>query len=201
MKKIIKLNESQLLNVINETVKAVISEMDELDWKTYASAANKAYQKGDKRYEKFQKAAEDEFNKQYGRDRGDFDNHEQIKLNANPLGGGVSASQKTTTNPGGRFNRDSTDNIAYRLGRSQVAKADRFSDKWGNDTTTYNNGGNPERYTNHFNDEFATAYKKADDEAENFYNGKYAYDKQKGWQLRESIDKAVNEALNTFLAK
>ena len=55
----IRLNESKLHNMISESVKQVLSE---LDWKTYASAASKAKKIGDPRFEKFSKASDDAFN-------------------------------------------------------------------------------------------------------------------------------------------
>lgn len=80
----IRLAESQLHNVIKESVKQVLSE---LDWKTYASAAGKMYRQAREgfgkypnneipfdsehgrmynRAEKFQKAANDALRKQHG---------------------------------------------------------------------------------------------------------------------------------------
>lgn len=78
-KKVIRLNESDLRNIISESVRQVISE---LDWKTYASAAEKQLEfgapkpKGDEyhylrdprgeRARKFTNAAKDAFQRDYG---------------------------------------------------------------------------------------------------------------------------------------
>ena len=56
----IRLNESQLHNMISESVKQVLTE---LDWKTYANAAKKAYEKGRDSGWDFSRAAERELNK------------------------------------------------------------------------------------------------------------------------------------------
>ena len=77
-KKIVHLTEGQLHNVIKESVKQVLSE---LDWKTYMNAARKSYEPGPKyqtygtingysnrnaRSRKFVKAAEDALNRDFG---------------------------------------------------------------------------------------------------------------------------------------
>ena len=78
MKKVIRLTESDLHRVIKESVKQV---MNELDWRTYQSASDKAAQRGDSpRAEKFQRAAYNSFNREngYGIDKipyGDDDSH------------------------------------------------------------------------------------------------------------------------------
>lgn len=76
----IKLTESQLKQIVNESVKNVLSE---LDWRTYQTATNKANHLSDKaedEYEeqrrniqrrKFQDKAEKMYSKQYGLE--DFD--------------------------------------------------------------------------------------------------------------------------------
>lgn len=58
----VRLTESQLHNVIMESVKQVLTE---LDWKTYANAAKKAYEKGRDSGWDFSRAAERELNKKY----------------------------------------------------------------------------------------------------------------------------------------
>ena len=59
----VRLTESQLHNVIMESVKQVLTE---LDWKTYANAAKKSYEKGrDDSGWNFSRAAERELNKEY----------------------------------------------------------------------------------------------------------------------------------------
>lgn len=62
---IVRLTESQLHQVIKESVKQVLSE---LDWKTYANAARKANSNGDDRLRAslFGVAAEREFRKKHG---------------------------------------------------------------------------------------------------------------------------------------
>lgn len=79
----IKLTESQLKQIVNESVKNVLSE---LDWRTYQTAANKANHLSDKaedEYEeqrrniqrrKFQDKAGEMFSKQYGLENFDVNN-------------------------------------------------------------------------------------------------------------------------------
>lgn len=69
-KNTIRLTESELKNIINDSIKNIISE---LDYKTYINAYKKAEKNGDARAKKFFDAASDEFNKQYG-----FDDEEGI---------------------------------------------------------------------------------------------------------------------------
>ena len=58
----VRLTESQLHNVIMESVKQVLTE---LDWKTYANAAKKSYEQGRDSGWDFSRAAERELNKKY----------------------------------------------------------------------------------------------------------------------------------------
>lgn len=81
----IKLTESQLKQVVNETVKNVLSE---LDWRTYEKASNKANHLSDTaedEYErqrrvnqrkKFHDKAEEMYSKQYGLE--DFDENQTL---------------------------------------------------------------------------------------------------------------------------
>ena len=62
-KNTIQLNESQLRQIVAESVKKILSE---LDWKTYANAAKKAESMGDPRASTFQQAAKKEFDRAYG---------------------------------------------------------------------------------------------------------------------------------------
>lgn len=59
MSKVIRLTESDLHNMIKEAI-------NELDWRTYASAAKKANDRGEDRSMDFADAATDSFNKEFG---------------------------------------------------------------------------------------------------------------------------------------
>ena len=75
MKKVIRLTESDLHRVIKESVKQV---MNELDWRTYDSAAEKSRERyhnaptgaerdyHSRRYDKFNRASDDAFEKRFG---------------------------------------------------------------------------------------------------------------------------------------
>lgn len=60
----VKLNEQQFKDLIKESVNQILAE---LDWKTYANAAKKSYERGDsKRTKKFRDKAVNAFNGEYG---------------------------------------------------------------------------------------------------------------------------------------
>jgi hypothetical protein len=74
MSKVIRLTESDLHNMIKEAI-------NELDWRTYASAAKKANDKGEDRSMNFADAATDSFNKEFGYKEkvgNDLDNNDDI---------------------------------------------------------------------------------------------------------------------------
>lgn len=64
-KRTVRLTESELKNIITESVKNIISE---LDWKTYANAARKSRERGDDwtRASKFNHGANKAFRDKYG---------------------------------------------------------------------------------------------------------------------------------------
>lgn len=62
-KKVVRLTESQLHNIISESVKSVLNE---LDARTLASAADKAKERSDARFNKFRNGAIDRWNDEYG---------------------------------------------------------------------------------------------------------------------------------------
>lgn len=64
-KQIIRLTESDLHNMISEAVKTALNELDP---RTYASAAEKARERGDNRANKYRNAAVDAWNRDYGID-------------------------------------------------------------------------------------------------------------------------------------
>ena len=185
-KNTIRLTESELKNIIAESVKNVISE---LDWKTYANAAKKAYNKGEDRYRDFQKAAEDEFQKTHGHyvetDNGGF---EDVHLSAHPgERGSVVANQQILSNS--PYAKPVTRNYAYRTGGgNQVAFTHSGSNEVPNaHSKLHNNGTSKQAYTQHFGgNNMKSAYEKADNEAENYYNNNYEYNKGNGWKLKNN---------------
>ena len=64
-KKVVRITESDLRRIINESVNRILSEAD---WKTYMSAADK--DKDPKRAKRFRDYAVDKFNKEFGYDDG-----------------------------------------------------------------------------------------------------------------------------------
>lgn len=96
MKNIIKITEEDLHNIISESVKQIVSE---LDWRTYDSAYKKSQEKSlDKglspeeqdyhfrRSLKFRNAADKNLNKKYGVTQSNYNTHIQSKNDRQQLG-------------------------------------------------------------------------------------------------------------------
>ena len=70
-KKVVRLTESQLHNIIAESVSQILMELDP---RTYASAADKAKERGNnERSDKFRSAAANTFEKDFGNDKYSMD--------------------------------------------------------------------------------------------------------------------------------
>lgn len=171
-KNIVKLTESELKQIITESVKKIISE---LDWKTYQNAAKKDY--NPKRAREFAQAARDTFNKDY----------EYSDDNGNYVG----------MNKSGLYDKDNTLSInsSYdkpsKYGNNNV----RFSSKSANGddkdnwySMKYDNTyGHVEKPTT-TDKRHARKIQKAYDEFENYRNGNAKYNKGEGWNKPEQND-------------
>lgn len=176
----VRLTESQLHNVIKESVRQVLSEMN---WKTYQSAAKKAHlracddidpRKDNDKYQKelgrsidFRKAAENAFNNEYGTDNLNF--HSQMHGSKTPAPGGG-------TFP---YNDDSYIEMIANGSRyhthNNLSCLLPFNYAWGYETSKYR----PE-------------WDRAEKEMKNYKNGNYEYDPipekggtGKGWHLKD----------------
>lgn len=183
MKNIVRLSESQLHNIIKNSVNRVLAEMD---WKTYASAANKMrgkmsgveywenkknidnHNKDFMRARRFGQAAQDTFNRDHGFKKGRFDDKDYAEVCLNGKCDYVN-NKFSTTAAAFRHNKDGRNwgqSFPYGAATSEKTIEDFYS-------------GNP-----HANDAI-NKYKKAKDEADNFSGGRYEYQKGKGWQLKK----------------
>lgn len=186
MKKTI--TESQLRNIIAESVKNVLSE---LDWKTYANAGKKAGKGGDisaqrelspngtpsqwfkdavksrERANKFYDKAKEEFNKTHGYKNGRRydDDYSEVEL-----GGDFTASEEFGPHARGFKSKGYGEPYKYEYGR----KYDGYA---GQDMT-------PEEFFDG-NSDASNAYHNAEEEWNNYKKGNYDYDDEKGWYLKD----------------
>ena len=179
MKQKIRLTEGDLHRIVRQCVNEALNE---LDWKTYANASKKAYNRGTDywrekgrkgfdaihdtamskiRAERFGSAADDAFDRDYGYQQGELgdDNYQRVGM-------------------GGEFG--STEEFGPH------AAGWKRGGYWG--TTRFPYGihchqRTPEEFFDG-NDDAVDAYKKAKEEMENFKKGNYDYIKGKGYQLK-----------------
>ena len=178
-----KLDENKLRRVIKESVKKVISE---LDWKTYANAANKSLERGNTSYwkdkgenpnsaigkavdargraQRFGNAAKNAFNRDYGYQNGEIwdDDFSDVRL-----GGDFDASEEFGPHVVGRKDK----------GYGNPAKFERG---WDDNKMRHST---PEDFFGD-NVDAAQSYRNADAELRNYYKGNYRYSKGDGWKLK-----------------
>lgn len=196
----IKLTESQLRNMIAEAI-------NELDYKTYINAGKKAGKGGDisaqrelnpngtpaqwfqdavkarERAKKFYDKAREEFNQTHGYKNG---RRYDDDYSAVELGGDFTASEEFGPHIRGFKSKGYGEPYKYEYGR-------RYDGYAGKDMS-------PEEFFDG-NGDASNAFNNAQEEWANFKQGKYDYDNEKGWHLKESqlkniIGKAVREALH-----
>lgn len=179
----IKLSESQLHRVIEESVKNILSE---LDYKTYANAAKKSLERANTAYwkdrgdtpnsairkavdarlrsKRFGNAAKDTFNRDYGYQNGYMwdDDFADVKL-----GGDFESGEEFAPHVVGHKSK----------GYGNPAKFEHYWDDNKHRRST------PEEFFGD-NTDAAQAYNDADTEFSNYRRGKYQYDKGKGWNLK-----------------
>lgn len=150
-KRTIKLTESELKQVITESVKKVISE---LDYKTYLNAAKKRYQQGkNMQGSELQRYGEEQFNKQYGKrrlnrigDRSEIETTGLYNGNVRTTYSGRPGDYKEVDDKG-RVNYYKTDPNAqqiyqtdYNLQDPQLKSAHDEYQNYQNDNYEYDNG-------------------------------------------------------------
>lgn len=165
-KKILRLNESQLIEIISESVQAVLNE---LDWKTYQNAANKDY--NPIRAREFSQAALDKFNSEYAYD--------------DENGNTVSLSPYNKTNNYLRATSKYSPNST--LGKKDILfHSPSTKDNTTDDFKTYTKDSSSlEKNPFTMDKRHARKIAKAYDEFNNYRNGKSTYEKNKGWTKPE----------------
>ena len=153
-KKLIRLTESDLHRIVKESVNNVLTE---LDWKTYANAANKAIERGNtKRGDRFGDAAKDAFNRDYGykHDTGLDNDYASVKL-----GGDFHSTEEFSPH-------------AVGYGKNRIIGPRKYEHGWSSHPVGHYT---PEEFFNG-NVDAAQAYRNADDEVKNWKRGNYKYD-------------------------
>jgi hypothetical protein len=182
-KNTIRLTEEQLHQMVMESVNEVLTE---LDWKTYASAADKSLDRAnsgywrdkgvkfpdtvskaaDARYrsEKFGKAAKDAFNRDFGYKKGQSWDDDYAKVE---LGGDFDATEEFGPHA-----------VGYKSkGYGNPKKYER-----GTDNSSFKKVS-PEEFFDG-NTDAANSFRNADQEVRNWKKGKFGYKKGQGWGLK-----------------
>lgn len=181
----IRLSESQLHNVIKESVKQVLSE---LNWKTYQNAAKKSHLKAldnddmsDNEYHneldrsrRFRQAAEDAFNRDYG-------------TNDTKLHSDMHGSKKRA--PGGGY---------FPFHDDSYIEMKKGSDTYG---TYYPYGYNKDFEWSYGYDSSKSRpeWDRAKQELKHYQNGDFDYDDEKGWHLKDNMDESIRRAIKNAL--
>jgi hypothetical protein len=184
-KKIIRLTESDLHNIVKESVNKVLTE---LDWKTYQNAAKKAHLRALDDYgggidggkydhdkyngylnksSRFANAAEKAFDKEYGYDDGRYHlglNSTRQGSKTRAPGGGVYPYYDTSKIKAG--DRDST----YDWGGKKYERSIDLD-------MPFDRGNAPKTVRD--------KYDTAKQELRDYQRGNYDYQKGKGWQLKK----------------
>ena len=157
MKKIIRLTESDLHSLISEAVKTALNELDP---RTYASAATKAINKRDPRGSKFYRKAIDSWNDEYG---GDISTNDE-KGNSHSFHGDMDTLEWFATN--------------HNLQGDDYSYSERISG--GNKLPTYSDGYESLKSTKE-KSPFYDRYLKGKEVARQMRDGSGSYSKEKGW--------------------
>lgn len=178
----IRLTENKLKQIVVESVKKVLTE---LDWRTYASAAQKEMQRGGKRGNSFKQAATNAFNRQngYGLTNVPYGDGDDKNLSHN--GNNQAYAGELMYAPHGmEFNTYSgtvdkngnvTNNSNQRVAAGQTSNMSK---------PKYNKGEvlpNDVNSKTTFNPKMKFKQMAGDKQVRDFYQGKSQYTKGKGW--------------------
>ena len=185
-KRTVRLTESELKNIITESVKNIISE---LDWKTYANAAKKASKRskqyGDKEYkraERFSKAASDAFNDVMGyeydyNDRNGRKRHGKIR------------TDNTNTVKDGKWVPDTRlGKVTSEYDDDGKLRGNYANYHWMNLHGNWDHRGSAYAGTENDDDieDVRTHWDAAKSELDNYRKGNYDYTQGKGWHLKDN---------------
>jgi hypothetical protein len=211
MRKLVRLTESQLHRVIKESVNRLLTE---LDWKTYASAGDKAIRRANnekrpyidddehgaylmskpseiKAYD-FNKAAAKRFNDKFSTPRyrqgGKDSEYDEYNYGAHGTSNSVDTHVNKRRNQNELIKGTGYDTTFGRSQRNTCANFTRHMPKQGwnvNDDDVYHYSDEDDAdFSDIYPNEVENARKMGDKELSDFYNGKYKYQKGKGWQLK-----------------
>ena len=176
MKRKVRLTESDLHRIIKESVKNVLNE---LDWRTYQSAAQKAGTNGDfNREAKFRRAASNSFNRQngYGINNIPYGDGDDSKMTVNK-NGGVYGGGNLYSYDGDEFQTTSgvANNDGDGIGKVYTnQKVSNFNGKRNGEREIQSNATN-------LNPMLKAKQMTGDKQVRDFYSGKTTYQKGKGW--------------------
>lgn len=198
-KKLIRLTESDLHNIIKESVKKILREAD---WKTYANAGKKASELGQhERAAKFRDAAIDRFNTDYGYEddvrslkvKSAYDdgfNDWRVRRN----GQIISPLDANTPHMSLRYDYDDGNGYQEYGKTSTDLENDGERTIYGDYDASENTGfGMSSAPIGHFpiggfeekDGKYVGRNDKGFEEFDNYRKGKYDYNKGKGWRLKK----------------
>ena len=201
-KNMVRLTESQLHNVINESVKQVLSE---LNWKTLYNAEKKAYEKwknadnfnkGTRYYNlipKLRKARQKAFNDEYGYDEGNGGGSYKMKIDGEPMDTYPFMPHKKVHTQA-RTNDRGYEGPNHRLDYGYNDEDDvRFP------SGTFDLNYHGDEYYDMLGKAGEYA-KKGNKEIENYRQGNYEYEPNgRGWHLKDNIDESIRRAIREVL--
>lgn len=194
----VRLTEGQLHNVIKESVKQVLSE---LDWKTYANAEKKMSERGTNywrgmgekcpdaiskaanariRAERLGNAAKDAFNRDYGYKQGDWLDDDYTEVG---MGGDFGSTEEFAPHAAAwkHYGVASTKQFPHGVYTAERTPEEFFE-------------GNPNA------DDAINAYNNARGEMHNYKKGKYSYEPNgRGWHLKDDMDESIRRAIRKVL--
>ena len=220
-----RLTESRLRGMIREAVKGMLSE---LDWKTYASAAEKSARRGENNYNgyiygsrkngnkrgravDFAKAATDAFNDNFGHGEGGEIGQ---PARAGSYKGRISTKQPMDPEGIINFSTVSYDD-GYNPYEPSTSKNNHFKSRrysaekrripsWNRDKYGEETSNQYKSFTPKSDDEIPEYEKIGNKEMSDYFNGNYEYQKGKGWTRKDEsinrrIDRIVRESLRRNL--
>ena len=183
MKRTIRLTESDLHNIIKESVNTILSE---LDWKTGMNAARKAEEAGDyKRARKFEKYAKEQFGWKHN-------NLTHRKTANNPEHSSYYQQPLNPKNPGGNrtLNSRLSSDVNTKNGNIEDYRIAHggWKSSEGNETHTFDNNGYKKNFIgnkhsdlNNVSDEYNQKLNAMGNDMQNYYGGTAQYTPGKGW--------------------
>ena len=184
MKRKIRLTESDLHNIIKESVKKILSEG--FDWKTAMNAARKAEAAGDyERARKFEEYAREQFGRKHNNlaykdttNNPERSSYYQQPLNNKKQWGNTTLNSRLSSD----VNRKNGSIEDYRIAHGGWRSSE------GNETHTFDNNGYKKNFIgsnhselNNVSDEYTQKLNAMGNDMQNYYGGTARYTPGKGW--------------------